>query len=84
MLKQALKEEINRYQEIAKSRYDDSKNTSLMIGADEHKIRSEVMRRNIVQQLKNKHMHDFRRKIVDGILKEREKLPGYSPSMQKQ
>lgn len=67
---------------MAKSRYDETKNTSLMISAEEHKIRSEVMRRNNVQQLKNKHMHDFRRKIVDNILKEREKLPGYSPSKQ--
>ena len=48
VLKQALKAEVNKYQEIAKDRYDDSKNTSLMISEDEHKIRSEVMRRNTV------------------------------------
>lgn len=36
------------------------------------------MRKNYVQQLKQKHMHDFKRKMVDMILKDRESLPDYN------
>ena len=43
----------------------------------EEQVRTEVMRRNVIQQLKHKHMQEFRRKMVDQILKEREKIPGY-------
>ena len=48
-----------------------------MMGEEEEKMRTDVMRRNQIQQLKHKHMQEFRRKMVDQILKEREKIPGY-------
>lgn len=51
-----------------------------MISQTQHSERNEVMRRNFVQQLKQKNMHEFKRKIVDAILKDREKLPGYVPA----
>ena len=86
---------MNRYKKEANRRFPDPDasisstegdepkvkggNLPLMIGEEEHRIRSEVMRRNIVQQLKHKHIPDFKRKIVDQILEERKKLPGYSP-----
>ena len=48
VLSKALKEQVNTYQEMAAERYNDDKNTSLMISQNEHKIRNEVMRRNKV------------------------------------
>ena len=53
VLRQALGEEIERYQAVARERYADGPPTSLMIGGDEHRIRNAVMRRNTVQQLKH-------------------------------
>jgi hypothetical protein len=83
IIKKAVKEEMDRYKTYADERYADDKNQSLMVGESEHKIRNEVMRRNTVQHMKNKHIHDFKRKIVEGILKEREKMYTSSPSTQK-
>ena len=54
-----------------------------MISEHEHKMRNEVMRRNTIQQLKHKHMQEFKRKMVDQILKDRENLPGFSPNAKK-
>lgn len=79
VIKEAMKEELNRYQVQAKKRYDDHKNTSLMVDQSDHKIRNEVMRRNYMEQLKHKHIHEFKRNIVNQINEERKKLPGYSP-----
>ena len=77
-LRQAIKGEVQAYQEIANERFNDSKNTSLMISQEQHGVRNDVMRRNAVLQLKQKNMHEFRRKMVDIILKERESLPDYN------
>ena len=83
IIKKAVKEEMDRYKAYADERYADSKNQSLMIGETEHKIRNEVMRRNTVQQMKINHIHDFKRKMVEGILKEREKMYTSSRSTHK-
>ena len=84
-IKQAMKEEYNRYVDIAQKRFpsEQADSDSLMMSLEEQQVRAEVMRRNVVQQLKHKHMHDFRRKMVDQILKEREKLPGYKHDIKK-
>jgi hypothetical protein len=71
IIKQAVKGEMDRYKAFAEDRYADTKNKSLMVSENEHKIRNEVMRRNTVQQMKIKHIHDFKRKIVDELLIER-------------
>ena len=77
-IKVAMKDEIDRYQDIAAQRFPErTAKESMMMSEEEQQVRAEVMRRNCVQQLKHKHMHEFRRKMVDQILKEREKLPGY-------
>lgn len=83
ILHREMKEQLQGYHKIAQERYSDHKNTSLMISENDHKIRNEVMRRNTIQQLKHKHMHDFRRKVVNEILEERKKQPGYSPDAHK-
>ena len=82
-LHKAMKEKLQGYHKIANERYSDHKNTSLMISEHEHKMRNEVMRRNTIQQLKHKHMLEFKRKMVDQILKDRENLPGFSPYAKK-
>lgn len=70
---------MKKYTEMAAARHPDAKNKALlMMGDEEHSIRNEVMRKNVFLQLKQKHIHDFKRKVIDSILKEREKLPGYS------
>ena len=51
-LRQAIKGEVQAYQEIANERFNDNKNTSLMISQEQHGIRNDVMRRNAVLQLK--------------------------------
>ena len=43
-----------------------------MISPSDHRVRNAVMRRNVVEQLKRKHMHDFKRHAKDEILKDRE------------
>lgn len=49
----------------------------IMMSEEDEKLRTDVMRRNEMVQLKLKHMQNFRRKLVDQVLKEREKIPGY-------
>ena len=51
-LRQAIKAEVQEYQELANEIFNDSKNTSLMISQGQHSQRNEVMRKNYVQQLK--------------------------------
>ena len=53
IIKQALAEEMKKYSEVASERHPDAKNSALlMMSGEEHCIRSEVMRRNVFQQLK--------------------------------
>ena len=63
ILKKALKTEFDRYMELAEQRHP--KRTSIMMSEEEEQLRTDVMRRNVIQELKVKHMQEFRRKMVD-------------------
>ena len=59
IMKHATRCEIKKFQDQAKKRYDESKSKSLMLSDEDHNIRNTAMRRIVVQQLKDKHLHDF-------------------------
>ena len=58
-MRQVLKKVQHQYEMEAAARFDDTKNTSLMISKEDHKLRNEVMRRNVLHQIKDKNLHDF-------------------------
>ena len=54
---------------MANEHFSESKNTSMMLGKEEFEIRNDVMRRNMVASLKQKHWQATKQKIVNEILK---------------
>ena len=59
ILKAASRREMKKFAEQANKRYGESKSKSLMLSDSDHNIRNAAMRRIVVHQLKQEHMHDF-------------------------
>lgn len=83
ILKMATKREIKKLHEQAETRFDDSKNKSLMISDEDHQIRNEAMRRIAIQQLKKKHIHDFQRRVREQLMNDRRTQPGFDDGVKK-
>jgi len=70
-LAELLRQEKQSYHEVAKQRFDSSKNWSIMIKSECNDERNDIMRRFKFQQLKKHHLHEFIRKEKERIIKER-------------
>jgi hypothetical protein len=62
-----------KYREEANKKFDNKVNWSTMIAPDNNKIRNEVMKKNLYEQLKRNMMSDFLRKARNDIIAKRPK-----------
>ena len=60
--------------------FNNEKNSSLMISKEDHEMRNEVMRRNTVLQIQNKHKNELHRKLREKIMDERKLNPKFDQS----
>ena len=61
VLKEAVDEELRRYQEIADDRFDSNKNWSIMIKDQCNDERNRIMRKFKFRQFKKHKLHEFLR-----------------------
>lgn len=68
-----------KYREEANKKFDSKVNWSTMIAPDNNKIRNEVMKKNLYEQLKRNMMSDFLRKARNDIIAKRPKQEVEAP-----
>ena len=59
--KRIISDEVKRYGDIAKERFDSEKNWSIMIDRDQNEIRNNVMRNLKSEQLRKRNLPNYKR-----------------------
>ena len=70
-LKERVSSEKKRYMQKANTRFDSSKNWSIMIKKEHNEVRNDVMRKFKFGQLKKNFLHDFIRLEKEKIIAQR-------------